>query len=44
VTRERRVVAEHRVLDDGFPRAHRLEEIPQVRPGVVVAEAMVENM
>src|SRR5688572_15435581 len=39
VTRERRVMPEHGVLDDRLPRAHRIEEIPQVRPDVVVARS-----
>ena len=30
------MVAEHRVLDHGFSRAHRFEEVPQMRPDVVV--------
>src|SRR5205823_15125809 len=32
VTGERGVVAEHHILDHRLPGAHRLEEVPQVRP------------
>src|SRR6266516_5906739 len=35
VTGERGVVAEHHVLDHRLPGAHRLEKVPEVRPGEV---------
>ena len=36
VAGDRRVMAEDGVLDHRLPRLHGLEELPQVRPGVVV--------
>ena len=39
MTRKRRVMPEDDVLDYRPPIAHRLEEIPQVRPNVVVVRS-----
>src|SRR5262245_42898547 len=43
VTRDRRVMAEHHVLYHRLPRFHRLEEPPQVRPGVIVRIALIAD-
>jgi len=41
VTAERRVVTEHNVLHDRFPRPDGMEEIPEMRPQIIISRSPI---